>query len=233
VGRSTTSFEGLLGSVSADMSSRLFDGAARKAWCKGAVIFGYGDPGASLLLIDTGRAELSVVAVDGRRMVLGYAGQGEVVGEMAVLDGGPRSADVRAATAVTGRLVSHHDFRHFLLSNPEVAVALLASLSGKLRDANVMLEDRTLKDASGRLARCVVRLAEKFGRPAPSLGEGAVALPADLSQSDLADLAGVSRETVNRLVKRWTQAGFLTKAGSRLTLRDPDGLATAVEGSRD
>lgn len=220
---------GLLEALAEDVRARLFAGAARKAWTKGAAIFNYGDDGSSLLLIDTGRAELSLVARDGHRTVLGYRGPGDLVGEMAMLDGGPRSADVRAATPVTGRVVSYGDFRRFLLAHPEVALALLTTLTAKLREANAVLEDRTRHDAAGRLTRCLRRVAAKFGAPMPAISPTAIALPADISQSDLAELAGVARETVNRLIRRWSAAGLLVRAGKRLVLRDPDALTAAVD----
>ncbi|MEL7114318.1 MAG: Crp/Fnr family transcriptional regulator [Pseudomonadota bacterium] len=191
----------------------------------GATIFAEGEPGSALLVIDTGQIEVSTVTRVGRKLVLAYLGPDDIVGEVAVLDEGPRSATASAISDVTGRMVGLRDFRAFLIDFPEVHLALTVELCRKLRTANARLEDRTEKAGDARLARAVLRLADKFGTPRP----GAIEIPIALSQSDLGDLSGLTRANVNRYIRAWADAGWVSFDKRTLCILDQDALEDLAE----
>ncbi|MGF1501547.1 MAG: Crp/Fnr family transcriptional regulator [Paracoccaceae bacterium] len=212
----------VLGSLEASARDVLFRKAARKVFEKDTLIFAYGEPGNSMMLIDTGRVEISVTTEQGRKCVLGHMGPGELVGELAMLDGGTRSADVTAVVITTGLLVTFNDFRSFLKTNPEIMLSLLQGLTAKIRNANALVEDRAQKDASARLARCVLRLAQKWGKPTDG---GGIYIRQTFSQSDIGELASLARENVNRRFRSWMEEEILhfDDAG-RMILPDPAAL---------
>ena len=145
------------------------------------LIFATDDPGDTMLLIDTGRVEISLTAESGRRSILAQLGKADVVGELAVLDGQPRSADAVAATDVTGRILSRAHVLGFLRENPESALAVIAALCQRLRRTNQSLADHVLTDGRTRLARLLLRLMDSWGKPG---GEGEERMASGFSQSD-------------------------------------------------
>ncbi|GMG82043.1 Crp/Fnr family transcriptional regulator [Paralimibaculum aggregatum] len=204
-----------------DVRRRLVERAHRKVYPKGEVIFRRGDAGDSVFVIETGRVEISLTGNSGKRAVLNYVGPREVVGEIAAIDNSTRSADVIAATATTGLLIQYRDLRDALLSDPEAMLVVMTELCSKIRSSIDAFELASHREAAARLARCLVRLGEKFGRAGE---DGTVTVATSLSQSDLGDLAGLSRENVNRHIKRWTADGVIDSADGSLVIRDAEGL---------
>jgi len=187
------------------------------------VIFAEGDPGSDLLVLETGQVEVSTVSFSGRKVVLGHLGPGDLLGEVALLDRSPRSATALAVSDVTGHAIGFGDFQAFLLGHPGVHFALTVEICAKLRKANRMLEDQTSKDGAARLARCILRLADKFGRPAAHGTEIAM----HMSQADIGDLSGLTRSNVNRYLRTWSKQGIVAFTEGRLSVPDLDRL-TAV-----
>ncbi len=206
--------------------SRLMEKARPVHYPPGTLIFGRSDPGETLLFIETGRVEISVTSLNGRRSVLNHMGPGEALGEIAMLDGGLRSADASAATDVTGRLLHRSDVFAFLRERPDAMLGLVQELCAKVRNASEMFSAQSQTDASARLARCLLRLSEKWGEPDPS---GVTRIGASFSQSDLGDFAGLSRENVNRRLRQWADDGLIALCEDGLTILDQDGLSEIAQ----
>lgn len=191
----------------------------------GQTIFGYGDPGTDLLVVQTGQVEISTVSISGRKVVLAHLGPGDLVGEVALLDQSPRSASASAVSDVTGHSLGFDDFRAFLLDHPDVHFALTVDLCAKLRSVNAVLEDQMQKDGATRLARAIQRLTEKFGTPDK---KGSV-IPMSLSQSDIGDLSGLTRANVNRYLRAWSDDGIVQFEKGTLRVVDLDRLSDLVD----
>lgn len=185
------------------------------------MIFATSEPGDTMLLIETGRVEISLTSESGRRSILAQLGPEDVVGEMAVLDGQSRSADALAATDVTGCILTRAHVMSFLKRNPDTALAVISALCQRLRVTNQSLADHVLADGRTRLARLLLRLMETWGKPDAN---GHRHMSTGFSQSDLGDMSGLTRETVNRLVRGWEKDKVLRRGDESLVLLDVDTL---------
>ena len=172
----------------------------------GALLCQAGDPGDAVFLILEGEIEIRSSLAGGREVRFVSFGRGALIGEMAALDGGPRSTDMAATRNSRLWRIPRAALLQALEAEPKAAVALLAELSGRLRRTNAALEAMAGLDLGGRLARLLV--AEQSVR-------GLVAL----TQTELARRVGASREKVNRKLNEWAGHGWveLTQAGVRLT----------------
>ncbi len=194
-----------LSSLAPEKRAKLLSTGTRKHFSVGQLIYGRGEPGTSLFVIETGRVEVSVSGPDGRAAVLNHMGPGEVLGEIALIDEGPRSADAVAATDVTGVLLDKSQFKFFLRDDPAAAYGMISELCSKVRNASDMFETQSRLQGSVRLARCLVRMADKWGKDT----EGGLEIGADVTQTDLGDFAGLSRESVNRIFRGWIAQNYV------------------------
>lgn len=210
-----------LSALAADKRTKLLGTGTRRHYTTGQLIYARGEPGTSLFVIETGRVEVSVSGPDGRAAVLNHMGPGEVLGEIALIDEGPRSADAVAATDVTGVLLAKSQFKYFLRDDPAAAYGMIAELCSKVRNASDMFETQSRLQGSVRLARCLVRMARKWGKET----DGEIEIGADVNQTDLGDFAGLSRESVNRIFRGWITEGFVAIDPETKALRIRD-LAT-------
>lgn len=208
---------GLLGSFSDDELTRLVKGGAKKHWKKGETIFLRGDPGDYIVVIDSGIAEVSITALNGRKSVLNHVKPGEMLGEIALLDGGTRSADVMAHSDLTGTLIHRRDVRKFLSENPNAVFGLIDQLCENVRNASEMFETQAMTSASARLARCLLRIAEKWGEDDK---DGPIPISQRFSQTDLGELSGLARENVNRYIRRWSLDGIMSFDRGRIEILD-------------
>lgn len=173
------------------------------------------------MLIDTGRVEISLTSANGKRSILTHLGPGDVVGELAVLDGQDRSADAIASTDVTGRVLRRAQLLDFLRTNPNAAIGVIEVLCHKLRETNQSYASHVMADGHARLARVLVGLFAEWGI---DLSNGTRKLGQRFSQSELGDLSGLTRETVNRYLRDWEDAGILVRDGTALILLIPEDL---------
>ena len=217
---------GWLGLLDRAAREALLSRGTRRRYGAGEAIFLRGDPGRALYLIEEGRVEVSVTALGGRRSVLAHMGPGEVLGEIAVLDDLDRSADATAAGAVTLVSLPRAEVMSFLAQNPEAMMGLIAELCAKARNASEMFEDQTQVAARTRLARCLMRIADKWGRPEAG---GAVRITEPLSQSDLGEFSGLARENVNRHLRALADEGLVRLEGGVVVIADPEALAEVAE----
>lgn len=193
----------------------------------GQQIFSRGETGDALYLIVEGRVRVSVVAEDGRELSFRHATAGEVFGEIAMLDGGPRTADAVALSATEALALRREDFQAIAAGGPELFMAVIGLLCARLRETSGQLEAIALHTVEARLARFLL-LALRGQRAS----EGKrVPLELGFSQSELAQLLGASRPKVNTALRQLEEAGALRRTADRLFVA-PDRLA-AIAGQAD
>lgn len=207
----------LLSSLSDADRETLLAHAHRAAFTSGQMIFSRADPGDTLLLIEEGRIEISITSFSGRKSVLNHMGPGEALGEIAMLDGGLRSADAVAATDVRGLVIHRRDVMAFLGDRPQALFALVSELCGKVRNASEMFATQAQTEAPSRLARALIRLADRWGEETPA---GTLLSAERFSQSDLGEFSGISRENVNRRLRGWAEDGLIEMTPQGIALKD-------------
>jgi CRP/FNR family cyclic AMP-dependent transcriptional regulator len=180
-------------------------------WSAGETIFQRGDPGDWLLAVETGRIRVSLGTASGRELVLRQAGPGEILGELALFDAEPRSADATAAEATTGHILTRAAFRQLAARHPALNEAALAHLSAMLRETTGQLESIALYQLRARVARFFLfALTQLNGDDIP---DGA-ALHLPVTQGELAAMLGASRPKVNRVLQDFRDEGVLIDEGA-------------------
>jgi CRP-like cAMP-binding protein len=185
----------------------------RAAFKLGQTIFTRGDAGKDIYLVVEGRVRLSVFSSDGRALSFKHASAGDIFGEIAALDGGPRSADAIALTPLEAMTLAQERLNSLIGTNPRVARAAISYLCLRLRDTSEQVETIALHPIEVRLARFLLaklklRDANWSGAKAP--------LDLGMSQTELALLIGASRQKVNAALALLEEAGAIKRAGSRL-----------------
>ena len=173
---------------------------------KGDVLFQEGEPGDRLFIILDGKIKLGASSSDGRETLLGVLGPGEMFGELSLFDPGQRTSTATALTPAHLIGLGHDDLMPWLRGRPEVARALLRALAQRLRRTNEAMADLVFSDVPGRVAKALLDLAMKFGVRQP---DGSVLVTHDLTQEELAQLVGASRETVNKALADFQNRGWL------------------------
>lgn len=184
-----------------------------------------GEPGGSLFMILSGRVKVSKVAPNGKDSILAFMGPGEVLGEMTLIDGSPRSASVEALETTRVLEVQRRDFLPLLERNPSTAVWIIELLCKRLRATSDMVEAASLQGAAPRLALTLLRLAETHGK---ADGKRTI-IDLPLSQSALGAHAGLLRESVNRQMKVWEEDELITRADGRIVILQADVLKVIAE----
>ncbi len=187
---------------------------------RGQALFREGDPGDRLYVVLQGKVKLGRHAADGRENLLAVMGPGEMFGELSLFDPGPRTATASAITETTLRGLGHTDLQPWLTEHPEVAAQLLAALARRLRRTNEAMADLVFSDVPGRVAKALLDLAKKFGVEA----DDGLRVTHDLTQEELAQLVGASRETVNKALADFAGRGFLRLEGRGVVILDLDRL---------
>jgi CRP/FNR family cyclic AMP-dependent transcriptional regulator len=188
---------------------------------RGEVLFHEGDTGDKLYIVAEGKVKLGRTSSDGRENLLAILGPGQMFGELSLFDPGPRSATVTAVTDVAFYSLSHDDLLRWLDGRPDVANGLLSQLASRLRRANDVVSDLVFSDVPGRVAKALLDLADRFGRTA----EDGIHVHHDLTQEELAQLVGASRETVNKALADFASRGWLRLEPRSVVLMDPERLA--------
>lgn len=185
------------------------------------VVFRQGDAGVGLVAVLSGQVKITSSSAGGREIVLNLINPGEVFGEMALLDGKPRSAD--AVTMMTSELlvIDRRDFLPFLSAHPDACIRLMAVLCERLRKTSQQVEDLMFLDLPAHLAKTLLHLAESQGEK-PVQGRD---VTLKLTQRDLGNLVGRSREAVNRQLRDWQEAGLIRLTPGKIILRDLKALA--------
>jgi CRP/FNR family transcriptional regulator len=211
----------LFEALDADTSVVLASVLTTRDVVRGHVVFSEGDTGDRLFVVLDGKVKISRAAADGRENLLTVLGPGEMFGELSLFDPGPRTATATAVTESTLASLDHDDLRPLLLDQPRVAVQLLRALAQRLRRTNEAMADLVFSDVPGRVAKALLDLAEKFGQPEG----GGLRVRHDLTQEELAQLVGASRETVNKALSDFANRGWLRIEGRTVLLLDMERLA--------
>jgi CRP/FNR family cyclic AMP-dependent transcriptional regulator len=187
---------------------------------RGDVLFREGDSGDRLYVIGEGKIKLGRSSPDGRENLLAILGPGEMFGELSLFDPGARTATATAVaeTQIVG--LTNEQLKTFLAERPGVAATLLAALARRLRRTNESLADLVFTDVPGRVAKALLDLAERFGRPV----DGGVMVSHDLTQEELAQLVGASRETVNKALADFATRGWLKLEARAVLVQDMERL---------
>ena len=188
---------------------------------RGDTIFHEGDRGDRLYVIIEGKIKLGRASGDGRENLLAVLGPGEMFGELSLFDPGPRNATGTAVADTVLLGVGTDDLDQWLHGRPDVARHLLRALARRLRRTNEALADLVFSDVPGRVAKALLDLSERFGRPT----DDGLRVAHDLTQEELAQLVGASRETVNKALADFASRGWLRLDGKSVIILDPERLA--------
>ena len=188
-------------------------------YAEGAHIFAKGDPGNSMMAVLKGRVVISDPSPGGRHVVLTVFREGDVFGEMALLDGKERSATATAAAECELLVVPRPSFLHFLKRRPDACMQLMVVLCERLRRTNEQVEDLAFLGLERRVAKLLLHLADDMGQstvPRPKL---------KISQRALAELVGGSRERINKLLQQWKRAEIIAIDQGSIRICDREALA--------
>jgi CRP-like cAMP-binding protein len=192
----------------------------QRRYRRGESVFLTGDPGTSLCVVNAGRIKLALTSNEGREMILDVLGPGEVFGELALLDGEPRSADAVAIEATELLHLPREEFIAFLRAQPDAAISLLGVLSRRIRRDTQLVQDAAFLDVPARVARTILRLAERDA-------DGTLRTPR-LTQADIAAAAGTTRETLNKWFGFFADQGLIEWLDSRVVVLDAERLRRRI-----
>ncbi|NLJ54614.1 MAG: Crp/Fnr family transcriptional regulator [Intrasporangiaceae bacterium] len=210
----------LFAALDDDAARTLLGAMVKSRMERGDVLFNEGDQGDKLYVIVEGKIKLGRTSSDGRENLLAILGPGEMFGELSLFDPGPRTATATAIAETQILGLSNEQLQQFITSRPYVAGTLLAALARRLRRTNESLADLVFTDVPGRVAKALLDLSRRFGRPV----EQGIMVAHDLTQEELAQLVGASRETVNKALADFASRGWLKLEARAVLLQDVDRL---------
>ncbi|MBX5490344.1 MAG: Crp/Fnr family transcriptional regulator [Chloroflexi bacterium] len=196
----------------------------RRTYQRGETIFHKGDPASGLYVITDGQVKIVLPSETGEEALLAVLEPGDFFGELALFDGQPRSATVVAVKRAEALLLPRDDFLGFVARNPEVAIALFAVLSRRLRATDELIEDAVFLDVPGRLAKRLLDLAARHGRQT----DQGIEIDIKLTQQDLAAMVGATRESVNKHLGWMRDRRLLLLDRQRIILLRPDELRKRI-----
>ena len=188
---------------------------------KGSILFAEGDEGDHLYVILDGKIKLGTSSGDGRENLLSILGPGEMFGELSLFDPNPRTSTATAVTDAKLLSLGQAKLIPWLTKNPRVSLNLLASLAQRLRRTNEAVGDLVFSDVPGRVAKALIDLGERFGK---QTDEGLL-VNHDLTQEELAQLVGASRETVNKALADFAGRNWLKLDGRAVLITDLERLS--------
>jgi len=179
-----------------------------------------GDLGTQMFLIASGRVTLHTDSDEGKELGFGFLNKGDVFGEIALLDGGVRTATVKAIEKTELLVIERRDFLPFLEKTPRAALQLLSTMAARLRSTDEHFEDIFFRNLPGRLAKKFLGLAENYGRET----DKGIEIDLKLSQGEIGKLTGATRESVNKQMRAWEADGLIDCTKGFITIKDPDKL---------
>lgn len=209
---STSLFGALTTTALAEISER----AVPRRYRRGSVIFVQGEPGSRCFVIASGAVKISAYHSDGREAVLAVLGPGDVLGELALFESSPRSADAAAIEDCELLSLDASALNEAIMAHPEIAIALLNVLGTRIRQSNEAFQDVAFFDVPGRVARRLADLAEAHGI---SVQDGTL-IDIEISQESLAQMVGATRESVNKALSALRRRGLVTRNGRRYIVSD-------------
>jgi CRP-like cAMP-binding protein len=223
-----TSWGGYLGLLEDDDRAAFLALGRQRRFRAGQPLLLAGDRSDHVLCITSGGAKISIDTVEGRELLLGLRGPGDLLGELAAVDpgGSTRSASVIALGPLTSVVMTGQELRRFLDDHRLAARALMVLLARRLRQADRKRIEFGSLDTPGRVAHVLIEMAETHGRPGP---DGLV-IDLPLSQEEIAGLIAASRESVARGLAGLRDRGLISTARRSIVVRDLDGLRAATTG---
>ncbi len=189
--------------------------AKKRTFRSGEVIFHRDDPGQVLYIIKEGKVKICLISPDGQEISLVVFGRGEYFGDLALLDGLPRSADAIALEKVECYTLQRGDFHNAIMKNPRIAIQIMEVLCERLRKTDQQVEDLIVLDVYGRVAKKLLELAETHS---VKQEDGSILINVRLTQQELAAMVGASRESVNKVLGYFTDKGYITTDKHKITL---------------
>src|SRR5262245_29823185 len=208
------------------IASELFGSAMIRRLKAGDTLFQTGDSGDGCYRLDIGLLKVSLISPQGRERIIAILTPGAIVGDLAVIDGLPRSASVVALTDSELRFVSRHAFEDLARERPEIYRYLVKLLSARLRQADESMASMPFWLCKGCVARTLLTLAENVGEETNSDG---ILIPRMINQGDIAAMAGVARENTSRILSEWERRKLVTKSSGSYWI-DKAKLEREIEG---
>ena len=210
----------LFASLDQEGAQALMESLTEQIVVKAEILFHEGEFGDHLFLILEGKVKLGHASTDGRESLMAVLGPGEMFGELSLFDPGLRAATATALTQARVFRLGNTQLMPWLAGRPEVAAALLQALARRLRRTNEAMADLVFSDVPGRVAKALMELGEKFGTLIP----GGLLVTHDMTQEELAQLVGASRETVNKALADFAQRGWISLESRQVLILDVERL---------
>ena len=207
-----------------DEATTLAERLVPRSFNANSIIFHLGDPGGLLYIITRGKVKIAHSTPDGQEALLAILGTGDFFGELALLDDAPRSATAEAIEATETLTLHREEFIRFLNSNPGFAYHVMQTLAKRIRHLNDQISDVFFLDLNGRLARTLLNLAEQHGR---EVTDGTL-IDISLTQTDLAEMTGATRVSINKTLGRFRRAKWVRVKGRHLILLDTPALRNLI-----
>ncbi len=211
----------IFGALGVELLQQLRSHALQKSVARGTTIFSKGDVGTSLFAILDGQVKVVSFSSQGKNAVFNILGAGDIFGEIALLDGGERTADVTAITDCKLLVIERRDFLPLVHSRPDVAQRLIEVLCARLRNTSRQVEEVMFLELPAKLAKALLRLNEA----AIASGNNKVTL----TQSEIAQVVGASRESTNKQLREWEDRKWLRLERGGLVILSPDQLSEIAE----
>ena len=190
--------------------------AVRQSFRKDNMVLIEEEVGSTMFIILDGRVKISRISDEGREVILSIMSEGDFFGEMSILDGQARSANVVTLDDSTILIIHREDFLQMMHDFPQIAINLLKELAHRLRRSDSQIKSLSLQNATGKVASTLLRIADDSGK----IHLGQVEISKLPPQQDLANMAGTSRETISRVLKSLSEKGYLRKQGNKLIILD-------------
>ena len=216
----------LLKGLPEGLTSRLVENSVRGQAKPDSVLFSAGELGDGLYIIETGLLKVVMESPGGEERVISLLGPGEFAGELAMIDGLPRSASVVVLRDCSYRFISKESFQKFTATHPEFYRELAKVLSMRLREADQALAAATFLSGKARLARALLNLAKYLGKPS---GSGSLTFDQNIRNSDLAAMAGMARENVSRVLGEWRDRKLVSQSANHHCIHDIAALEKEME----
>jgi len=189
------------------------------------VVFHKGETGKQMFAIVSGRLKISTLSEEGKEMVFGILEAGEIFGEISLLDGKERTATATAIAPGELLVIERQDFIPFLEQHPKVAINLLATLALRLRMTDELFEDTLFRNLPSRLAKKLLALTRYYGQETAT----GTQISLRLSQQEIGNLVGTSRESINKQLRIWEEEGLITFKNGYITIPQPKKLQRIAE----
>jgi len=193
----------------------------------GQIIFHHGDPGGLLYIIMKGKVKITYSTPEGQEALLAILGEDDFFGELALLDDSPRSATAEALKDTESLTLHRDEFIRYIRNNPDLSLHVLQSLARNIRRLNNQLSDVFFLNLPARLARTLLNLAEQHGR----VTTNGIVIDLSLTQTDLAEMTGATRVSINKALGRFRREGWVYAKGRKFTLLNVEALQHLIHVS--